>query len=317
VFGELTRAFFDGKLELTAGLRHFEDTVGQRHLGNASDDPPPAGLGPDAQDRFDATTPRVILNWHASADTTAYLSYAEGFRSGLHQNPVIRRALPDVPVTQPDTLKNYEIGLKGGFFGNRLVYDAAVYYMDWQDVQLPLSLNIEGIGRVLLVNGASASGMGVDWSLTARPISRLELGANLSWNDIQVDSDVYSNNIRLFQKGDRLNSSIQTTAGASASYSFGLGARREGSVSVSGTYRSRATSRALLGTDVVSNKSDPILIARAAFEVDSGQRWSAMLFVDNIANEQGSTFRASANPGVVDAQYPRPRTIGFHVDYRL
>lgn len=317
VFGELTRLFFDGKLELTAGLRHFEDTVGQRHLANAADDPPPAGVAPNAEDKFDATTPRVILNWHMSGDTTAYVSYAEGFRSGLHQNPVIRRALPEVPVTQPDTLKNYEIGLKGGLFGNRLVYDAAVYYMDWQDVQLPLSLNIEGIGRVLLVNGASASGMGVDWSLTARPIAGLELGANVSWNDIQVDSDVYSNDILLFHKGDRLNSSIQTTAGASASYSFGLGARREGTFSVSATYRSRATSRALLGTDVVSNQSDPILIARAAFEVNSGQRWGAMLFVDNLANEQGSTFRVSANPGVVDAQYPRPRTIGFHVDYRL
>jgi iron complex outermembrane recepter protein len=319
VFAELTRELFDGRLELTAGARYFEDTVGQVHEANASNAPPPAGTAPPAEDKFDSTTPRVILNWHPSDQTTLYASYSEGFRSGLQQNPVIRVAVPSIPTTKPDLLKNYEVGTKGSLAGGRFSYDIAAYYMDWQDVQLPLTLTVQGIGRSLLVNGASASGPGVDVSLSTQPIDGLLLGVNASWNDLKVDEDVFSSNVLLFEKGDRLNASVETTAGASVSYNFPFGSGGyEGTFAASGSYRTKLSNRAVAGTSVTVTTSDPILIGRAAFTLHSPGRWDATLFADNINNEQDVTFRAqSLVPGLISAYYPRPRTIGLQLEYRF
>jgi iron complex outermembrane recepter protein len=325
IFGELTRELLDGRLELTVGWRYFEDTVGQQHEKNASNDPPPAGLAPDAEDKFTATTPRVILNWHPQDQMTLYVSYAEGFRSGLHQNPVIRRAVPSIPLAEPDTLKNYELGAKGNFLDGRIEYDFATYYMDWLDVQLPLGIEVEGIGRSVLVNGASASGMGVDFSVYTRPIGDLEIGANVSWNDLAVDQDVFTvlpngSSALIFQKGDRLSGSIATTLGVSARYSFPIGRTGlEGIFVASANRRSKPSSgRSLTDATVVVRAGDPILMARAGFTVESPARWSATLFVDNLGNEQDIQYESpSVVPGVTNRTYPRPRTIGLQVEYRL
>jgi iron complex outermembrane recepter protein len=319
VFGELTRVFMDGRLELTAGARYFEDRVGQVHEANTSNDPPPAGTAPPVEDKFDSTTPRVILNWHPSKQATIYASYAEGFRSGLHQNPVIRRVVPSIPTTKPDLLKNYEMGAKGSLLDGRIAYDLAAYYMDWKDVQLPLILIVEGIGRNLLVNGASASGPGVDASFTTEPLDGLQIGVNASWNDLTVDEDVFSNNILLFEKGNRLNSSVETTVGASVSYSVALGGGGyEGTFAASANYRTEMSERGLAGTAVAVTRGDPILIGRAAVTVHSPHGWDATLFADNINNEQDVAFRTlSLVPGLTSAFYNRPRTIGLQLEYRF
>lgn len=319
VFGELTRVFLDGRLELTAGIRHFEDRVGQVHELNASNDPPPAGTASPVEDKFDATTPRVILNWHPSPDLTLYASYAEGFRSGLHQNPVIRRVVPSVPLTEPDLLKNYEIGAKGSLFAGRLIYDTAVYYVDWQDVQLPLTLTVEGISRGLLVNGASASGPGADLTLTTELFEGLQVSVNGSWNDLTVDKDVFSNNVVLFEKGDRLNSSVETTVGASISYDFSFGSSElEGRFVASANRRTKMSEKLLAGTAVTVSNAEPILISRAGFTVHSPRGWDATIFADNLNNEQDVAFRAiSLVPGLTNAFYPRPRTIGVQLEYRF
>jgi iron complex outermembrane recepter protein len=319
LFGELTRMLFDGRLEIAAGLRRFEDRVGQVQEANASDTPPPSDLAPNVQDKFHATTPRVIVNWHPNQQTTIYASYAEGFRSGLHQNPVARRLLPSVPLTMPDLLKNYEIGAKGTFLDGKLNYDTAVYYMDWRDVQLPLTVTLEGIGRSLLLNGASASGPGVDFALSTQLFDRLRIGMNLSWNDLAVDQDVYSSDIRLFDKGDRLNSSVETTVGASLSYSFPLGGGGlEGTFSATANRTTKISEKALDGTSVLARYGDPILISRASFAVDSPQGWVVTLFADNLNNEQGVTSRTtSLVPGLPCDFYLRPRTVGLQLEYRL
>jgi outer membrane receptor protein involved in Fe transport len=216
-------------------------------------------------------------------------------------------------------LKNYEIGTKGSLAAGRFSYDIAAYYMDWRDVQLPLTLTVGGIGRSLLVNGASASGPGADVALSTQPLDGLQLGLSASWNDLTVDEDVFSSNVLLFEKGERLNASVETTASASASYTFALGSGGyEGTFDASATYRTELSNRAVVGTSVTITKSDPITIGRAAFTLHSPSRWDATLFADNINNEQDVTFRAqSLVPGLISAYYPRPRTIGLQLEYRF
>jgi iron complex outermembrane recepter protein len=315
VFGELTRVFMDGRLELTGGLRYFEDDVALKE--NLSFTGVPTTPLVETQATFDAVTPRAVLSWHPSKDSTVYASYAEGFRSGFTQDPRIVSILGvQAPTVDSDTLRNYELGAKGRLLGGRLAFDTAVYYMDWEDVQQLLLINVGGIFRSVGANGSSASGVGFEFAVTTMPVEGLELGANLGWNDLTVDGDVISAGVVFLRDGDRLVTSPELTVGASVDYGFSIGTGFEGRMSISGNYISEMSNRSIAGTQSIEWEGDPMLIARASLSLSSRTGWTATLFSENIGNEQGAPL---VNPGAFrdwDARI-RPRTTGVQFDYRF
>lgn len=315
VFGELTRVLMGGHLELTAGLRYFEDEVTLRE--NSND----AGLPLiRTQDNFDAVSPRLVATWLPSARATFYASYAEGFRSGFPQRALISRIAPEFPPADSDKLKNYEIGAKGSAADGRLLFDTAVYYIDWNDVQQSLTIPYQGLPRTVNINGAAASGIGIDMSVTAQATDRLDVGGGFSWNDLTMDTEVISAGELLFEKGDRLNVSPEWTASGWAGYSFPLvQADWEGRLSLSLNYTSEMDLRTIASGEQYIAPGDPMLIGRASFSVKSPGHWVTTLFVDNINNESGSPVRLPFVPGVImdwDTRV-RPRTYGAQLEYRF
>jgi outer membrane receptor protein involved in Fe transport len=310
-FGELTRVLADGHFELTGGVRYFEDqvtTAEESRLGVA----PPAQLITTEQ-RFDSTTPRVVLTWLPRPQTTFYASYSQGFRSGFDQLPTVIAAVPGLPPVQPDLLKNYEVGAKGNLLNGALGYDAAVYYMDWDDVQLPVVVGVGGINRAAAVNGPSASGIGADLALSAIVAERLELTVACSWNDLSVDENMFSGGVLLFERGARLNNSTEYTLGASLNYSVPVGGRGlEAGFSLSGTVTAALETRSLDGATRSVTRGDEIGIGRASFFVQAPDKWTAMLFVDNFNDESGAVFKGTVP--AFDSRI-RPRTIGVQLDY--
>lgn len=315
VFGEVTRLFHDGEFELTGGLRYFEDTV---HGMDVIPPAPPASYGAT----FDAISPRLVFTWHPSERLTAYASYSEGFRSGARTGEYLKsQGIPDL---EPDTLLNYEIGAKGMLWGGRLGFDTAVFYMDWQDVQESLTViapvcNCPGAA---LVNGDSASGLGVDFAATLAPVEDLALGVTLGWNDLTMDTAVYTfpagAPILLRDKGERFNYSPEWTVGMSADYDFPLGGTGlEGRFSASANYTSRQIfSLYLFGTQRSSTAGEEMLFARTSFGIESPQNWSASLYVDNLTNEEGPIVLAPfASP--LWTPRTRPRTIGIQLEYHF
>jgi iron complex outermembrane receptor protein len=305
LFGEVSRFVLDRKLRWTLGLRYFHDEVSTE---KALTDPPPSS----AKDSFNSTTPRAVLTWYPNEELTMYGSYSEGFRSGTPQYYTISLAAPNLAPLKPDKLHNYEVGLKADVLDRRLSLDTAVYYIDWRDVQQALLVPYQGVQINALVNGNSASGVGADFSVTARPVGGLELGLNFSWNDLTFDSDVLSGGAVLFRKGERLNFSSKYTGGAFAEYSFPMGGRGiRGVFSASANYVSKQSNR---GAGYLAQGGD-LTIARASFAISSAPHWSATLFGDNLSNEQ------DAIPAVYPVPYwyprPRPRTVGLQLEYQF
>ena len=223
IFGEIGRRFLDNQLELTVGARYFHDDVGLQQLILFGEAPGTPLL--ETNSTFHALTPRVVLSWFPSHDYTMYASYSQGFRSGFPQSELVQLVAPDFAPVKPDKLSNYEIGGKGNLFDNRLTFDAAVYFMKWNDIQQTLGIPVVGSTAFIVasVNGQSASGMGVDFAVTARPVEGLALGLNFSWNGLSEDSAVYSSGQLLFPSGSRIDNSPAITAGANASYDFPFG----------------------------------------------------------------------------------------------
>jgi iron complex outermembrane receptor protein len=304
VFGELTRLFLDGRVELTAGLRHFYDNGSQDYI------PTPTTPAVSASSTSQANTPRAVLAWHPVDHATIYTSFSKGFRSGFPQDGGV-----NLPPPKPDKLTNYEVGAKGSLFDGLFSYDTAVYHMDWKDVQQTITVLLNGVPNAAVLNGSSASGSGVDLSLTAQPVKNLTLGLGYSWNNLEFDSTVISAGGVLFHKGDRPDFSPETTASLSAGYLVALGSGGlQGQFLASGNYTSKQTYH-LAGATAGIGVGDDMFIARASFAISAPEHWRTTLFVDNLTNENGSP---------VVPPYPfrnwdvriRPRTFGVQFDYR-
>src|SRR5262249_53574690 len=120
-------------------------------------------------------TPRFKV----SSSLMTYARLASGYRPGGTNNTV-----PGVTVAppnfKPDTTRNYEIGVKGDVLHNTLSYDASLYYIGWNDIQLQVfDLNSGGY----VANGGRAKSEGVELSVDLRPATGLTLAAWVTWND--------------------------------------------------------------------------------------------------------------------------------------
>ena len=325
VFGEITRAFADGRFELTGGLRYFEDDADTVTLL-----PPGSFLPPNtASSKFDAVTPRVVATWLPSRDLTVYASYSEGFRSGLNQTPLTLLAAP-LPPADADRLHNYEVGAKGNLFDGFVTYDAAVYYIDWTDIQQAGSLLYGPPGQQVYIsatiNGVSASGIGTDLSVTLHPAQGLQIGGSVSYNDLTQDQDVTQNGIVLYSKGDRLGYSPEFTASAFLDYAFPLTATLDARFNLSGSYRSEQTLRALGGggqleyctvTGVNLNaycESGSPLLVNANFDIATQSNKSVSLYVRNLTDWDGLT---DPSYSATTPFRTRPRTVGVQFEAKF
>lgn len=320
VYGELTRGFFDNSVELTGGLRYFEDSVINRQLSNPFN--ASAALIRSSAD-FEALSPRFVLTLHPGDESTIYGSYSEGFRSGFSQSPTVIASAPDFPPVDSDNLTNYELGAKGSIGGGLINYDAAVFYIDWQDIQQSVAVNVNVGGSSSIpitgvINGESASGLGAEFGLSIRPASGLEVGLNYSWNDLAIDADVVdARGVRLFSKGDRLTNSPSKTAGIWADYVFSLGVGGyKGRFSGSANYISERQVRGLSGGVSIVAHGDSLFTSRISFGLDAPAGWRASVFVDNL-NDYDGVAAPEISPAGLGQERIRPRTMGLQFEYRM
>lgn len=139
------------RLHLSAGARmSFVNTATQEQ--NDLD----GIFGPfDNPDKAKGTSfdPRIALNFDLSDNVTTYVQFATSYRAGYaNVGLAVDLGIADKDV-QPERLINYEIGLKGRFFDNRMTVAAAVFYMDYSNMQagtsVPVSLpDFPSIDRV-------------------------------------------------------------------------------------------------------------------------------------------------------------------------
>jgi iron complex outermembrane recepter protein len=93
---------------------------------NVTDNPPSAS--------WTKPSVRIAYQHDFAKDIMGYASFNRGFRAGTY-NTV---GVTGVPIN-PETDNAYEIGLKSQWFDNRLRFNAAAYYTDYQGLQVVIS----------------------------------------------------------------------------------------------------------------------------------------------------------------------------------
>ena len=91
---------------------------------------------------FDATTPKIALEWEPDSDTLLYVSAQRGFKSGGYNIGSNQRT-----PFEPEDIWAYEAGLKSSLASNRLQFNAAGFFYDYTNLQAQDSIGNQPIIR--------------------------------------------------------------------------------------------------------------------------------------------------------------------------
>ena len=240
VFAEVSYSFTP-QWTLGAGGRYLRDYLESFSpaaegllVGGSEPAPPPVG------GRSSIFNPSGYIRFKANEDMTYYLQAARGFRSGTTNQvlaydpngPCGATAAADGvgPLTDPDTLWTYELGMKSTWADNRIAANVALFHQTWKGVQLEAT---QPCGFNGTVNGGDASGNGAELEMTAR-ISH-GLSANLTASYVYNKFDSVKANVG-YAPGDRVPAAPEENASAGLQYDFLLNSAWSGFARADYTY---------------------------------------------------------------------------------
>jgi outer membrane receptor protein involved in Fe transport len=304
VFGQVSYTFADA-FEIGGGLRWAHNEQDFRQISDSA-----AGLVPKAD--VPGSSSESVWTWSAHAryafapSAALYARVATGYRPG---GPNV--VLPNVPPqVGADRLTNYELGVKADILDNRASIEAAIFQMDWDDIQLAVTVN----GASFAANAGRARARGFELGASLRPSRRFEIGVNASYTDATLVDDAPSGGLA----GDRLQYIPKFSASVTPQYSFPLGGDWNGVAAASMRFVGdrysalRSTSNAIKLPDYT------------AFDLSLGvsnESWSVQLYARNVTDSRGwltaSVDTSAFNTrNFVTAVPIQPRTIGLAVDFK-
>ncbi|MFN4096242.1 MAG: TonB-dependent receptor [Sphingomonas sp.] len=299
VFGNATWKISE-KFHLTGGLRWARND----QTFTQSTAIPLLGLNAngDGESSEEIVTYSVSPQFNLSRDAMIYARVASGYKPG---GPNV--ALPGFPATVgAERVTSYEAGVKASFLDRAVSVDAAVFMLDWTNLQTAAAF-AAGING--LVNAGKARSQGVEASLTITPTAGFNVGANVAYTDAKCTETTAS-----CTDGDQLPSVPKISAAMTADYSFAVGgsaqARLGGAVRIVGDRISDIESSAL----AVPIDGYAALDLNAA--VTFNDKWTLRVYARNVTDAEGriTSNVATTNPGFLSTVPLQPRTLGLAID---
>ena len=274
-------------------------------------------------------TPKVNINWKAAPGKLIYFTAAEGFRTGA-----VNRAAPrtganscvtnlaalgypgadSAPPTEADTLWNYEIGAKTTWYDGRLTANAAIYRIDWQNLQNRIILtNVTGGNTSCttdqLLNIGDAVIQGAEVELRFRATDDLILEASGSWVDAQYDTPYPALKIR---KGDTIEGTPEKQFFVAAQYGLNVMNR---TAWVRGEYSYTGETSDIPADFLTQPKpfqSGDFTQINVRAGIDLTDNFTLDGFVNNVFDTYGVTKQTDIGGGSNPIAYTiRPRTYGL------
>jgi iron complex outermembrane recepter protein len=120
---------------------------------------------------WSATNPKATIHYDFNDNLLSYFTYAVGFKSGGFNIGGLQ------PSFDPETLYDYEGGIKGQFFDRRLRANIAGFYYNYKNLQV----DTVNENHFVTTNAAKAKLYGIEGEFTAIPIDNLRATLTLSW----------------------------------------------------------------------------------------------------------------------------------------
>lgn len=274
-------------------------------------------------------TPRFTLDYKTDAGWLLYTSAAKGIKAGgFNENA----SVPAEESFSPEENWTFELGTKGSLAGGRINFDAAIFYIDWTEMQLPALSPGASIPQTVTLNVGSATSQGFE--LAMRAALTRHLGANLGFSYTKAEFDDALNrslvSLPSFAPSGGDISGFDLPRTSPTQWNVGLDFRHPAFADFDFFSRVDFSYKASQYpmTDPLG-EIGPMKRLNARFGIDSGA-WRVEVWGDNLTDDGTPTgaFRDSWLNNYVNNQvaiflnrttvsYPRLRTWGATVSYRF
>lgn len=314
LFGQVDYMFTD-RLTLSAGGRYSEETKKATILGFSGT----LETQISYEDTFYDFSPRLAANYVLNDEISLYATISKGFKSGGVQDAPFEAA----QSYDPESLWNYELGMKAEFLDRRLRLNTAVFYMDWKDMQASFQqAGLDEDGNFILFGGIDnaekATSTGAEISGTALLGEDLVVNFGVGYMDAKFDRfTAFIDGENRILDDRTIPNAPRWTASADAEYGFQLANDLRGFVRAEWNYRDevRSSTSAMIQSGFPWEvPSYDVVNLRAGIEHD---RYSVVAYVENALDEDYYTnaYQKAFMSGLfIEPSY---QTYGVRLTYRF
>ena len=214
LFGQATFTVNEA-FDLAAGLRFdYEDKSAV--LEDFFDPPiaPPSRV--DAEQSFSNVSPQVSVGYRVRPDKTLYATVGRGYKAGGFNSA----SPPGSEAYGEEFTWNVEGGVKTLWAAGRLSTNAAVFYIDWDDLQLNVP-NPAVPAQFYISNVGGAVSKGVEVELGARAAPGIDLFTAIGYTHARFGAGSSSSGVDV--EGNKIPNTPDYTASAGVQYSRAFG----------------------------------------------------------------------------------------------
>ena len=214
LFGQGTITFND-RFDLAAGAR-FDYENKSALLETFTDPALTAPSTVEDEESFSNVSPQISGAYRLMADKTVYATVGRGYKAGGF-NP----ASPAGSESYGEEFTwNFEGGLKTLWADGRVSANAAVFHIDWDDLQLNLP-NPQVPAQFYIANVGGASSNGVEFELGARAAPGVDLFSAIGYTHARFGAGAISSGVDV--EGNKIPNTPDYTVSAGAQYSRTMG----------------------------------------------------------------------------------------------
>ena len=310
-------------LHLELGTVHFQSHFSDSTYGGYWYAPQTPAYAGGSSEKWNS---KAGLSWNVTKSVLLYADAAQGFRDG-GVNP----GLPPVCVTggknqagganldfKPDSLTNYELGWKTTWIGGHLLWNGALYYMPWHDLQTLVFDPAICASQSFTANVGNARIYGSESEVKYQVNTAWSFDVMASYNDSHVITDNYSGSGFEVIPGERLpyvpyfnwsgNVRYETPLNNTLRWYGQYDAEHKGDM------WNDITADGENGLPRVLQPGYTVMNLRFGLAQTESQ-WLAELYITNLTNKNAVIY---TNEGNYDLRYTRnePRVFGLRFSYR-
>ena len=312
VFGEATYKLTDGLTALFGGRGFHYNKDGSYTRGSGAMNGGDTFKPQDTQGS--GKTLKASLKYEFNSDVMVYGSWSQGFRLGKPQGNVPAgtcdkngdgvldglgiRAPESI---EPDTLDNYEVGVKSSLLDRRMTLNASAYWINWN--RIPLSITDPVCLFPVLFNAGKSVAKGVEMETNIALTQNLVLNATGSYGKSELTEDAPG----LGKKGNELPNSPSWTYAIGLQYDFDLWKHK--SFLRSDFSQIAHFHSSVAPTSPVAGGYKQLGVTGG---VELGYGLNFEIYGHNLTNSNALTYWA---PSLYEAYGLRPRTVGVTLRY--
>ena len=255
------------------------------------------------------STPQVTLTFKPNNSLMAYLTVSEGYKGGGFLNDASNDIAARTPY-QPESVRNYELGMKWEFLDNRARWNTAVFYEDYKQLQVQQT-NAQCLCNII-ANAKAATIKGVETEFEFAPTRAVYFFVGGTYlNDHYTDFTDPITAVNYNGKVLQRTPDYQATAGVEVTTAAGSW---PDALHLRATYKQQGKMY-WAQTNVTSEPAYGLLDARITL-APKDARWTASIWSKNVSDK---VYRTNIIEffGLEMSSFGAPRTFGADLAFKF